>query len=111
MSLTTTATATTTISPPSAITADKELQSQDTLIELSLTSDDYVDQFLPLIKSELSNKNSLTDLINKLEENSREKEIKLEDVSLESIDDLESSLSTIKRIAETSKDISGQVNK
>ncbi|KAH3668822.1 hypothetical protein OGAPHI_002577 [Ogataea philodendri] len=82
----------------------------DSLIQYALTSDDYLDQFVPIIKAELANKNSLEDLIVKLDSAYKEREQTLEGVSFESIDKLTSSIESISDVAQSSGAISQEVS-
>lgn len=71
------------------------------LIEYALGSSEYLDQFIPIIKSELINNGKLDDLIDKLESVSMEKESELQNIAFESIDDIVNCVSVINKIDDT----------
>lgn len=88
--------------------------TDDKLIEYALSAQEYIDQFIPIIKSELINKNSLNDLIDKLETVSVQKEEELQEISFNSIDDITHSVKVINQIVNSTESISKnivQVNK
>lgn len=78
-------------------------------MEYALSSQDYVDQFIPLIRSELLTNNSLTDLIEKLETISTEKNLELQKLSYDSIDDITQSIGVIENIINSSNYIAKEV--
>lgn len=87
---------------------------QSSLIQYSLTSDDYLDQFVPFIKSELRTKDGLDDLIERLEKTADEKQTVLESLSFDSVGDLTNSIDTIEKISKSAHDLSkdlAQLNK
>ncbi|VEU24329.1 DEKNAAC105489 [Brettanomyces naardenensis] len=98
----------------SSVRTDGDSSSSSTkpesLIQYSLTSEDYIDQFIPFIRSELQNKNSLDDLIANLEKTSQEKQDVLEGLSFDSVDDLTSSVDKIKSIVQTSAELSKELS-
>ena len=83
--------------------------NDEKLIEYALSSHEYIDQFIPIIRSELLNHDSLDDLIDKLETISTTKEETLQDISFHSIDDITSSVEVINGIINSSDTISKQV--
>ncbi|QPG76051.1 hypothetical protein FOA43_003437 [Brettanomyces nanus] len=78
----------------------------NSLMQYSVTSDDYLDQFIPFIKAELREKDSLDDLVTNLEKTSQEKQSTLEGLSFDSVDDLTTSMDKIKTIVQTSSQLS-----
>lgn len=91
----------------SEITTDTS--NDDKLIEYALGSQEYIDQFIPIIKSELLNKNSLDELVDKLETIGVQKEKDLQEISFSSIDDITNSVKVIDKIVNTSDAISKQI--
>jgi hypothetical protein len=89
---------------------DMLANNDDKLIEYALSSQEYLNQFIPLIKSELLNKNSLDDLINKLTDIAIEKDLELQDISYSSMDDITNSVKVIDNIINSSNDISKQIS-
>lgn len=83
--------------------------NDDKLIEYALSSQEYIDQFIPIIKSELLNKNSLDDLVDKLETITTQKDADLQEISFHSIDDITNSVKAINKIVNTSDNISKQI--
>ncbi|KAG0683081.1 hypothetical protein C6P42_001855 [Pichia californica] len=83
--------------------------NDDKLIEYALSSPEFIDQFVPIIKSELLNKNTLNDLVDKLEQISTQKENDLQEISFHSIDDITNSVKLIEKIVNTSDTISKQI--
>lgn len=79
------------------------------LIEYALSSQDYIDQFIPIIKSELQTKNSLNELIEKLETIQVQKEHQLQDVSYESIDDISDSVNAITDVVSATDAIASTI--
>lgn len=71
------------------------------IIEYALSSPEYIDQFIPIIKSELLSNGKLDGLIDKLETISVEKESELQNIAFNSIDDIEQCVSVIHEIDDT----------
>lgn len=86
-----------------------DASNDDKLIEYALSSQEYIDQFIPIIKSELQSKNSLDDLVDKLETITTQKEADLQEISFQSIDDITNSVKVINKIVNTSDNISKQI--
>lgn len=80
--------------------------SMQSLIQYALTSKDYLDQFIPLIRSELQTKGNLQGLLSGLENTTKQKQSTLEDISFESVDDLTNSVEKIKTIVKSSSSLS-----
>lgn len=75
------------------------------LIKFSLTSDDYLDQFVPIIRSELQSKDNLSDLILNIETVTNEKQDTLQGVSFNSVDDVTDSVDRIRKITHSSSEL------
>lgn len=86
-----------------------DFNNDEKLIEYALCSQEYIDQFIPLIKAELMNKNSLDDLLEKLETVSTQKDNDLQEISFNSIDDITHSVQIIDNIVNSSDDIGKQI--
>lgn len=84
-------------------------QTDTSLIEYALTTNDYIDQFLPLIKNELIEKGSLVSFIDTLEAQAIKKDSQLGDTSMESVSDLVDSMDVIKTIIKRSNSLGVQV--
>ncbi|GME90295.1 hypothetical protein B5S28_g4515 [[Candida] boidinii] len=95
---------------PSDTERDKKnkQEADNALIQYSLTSDDYIDQLLPVIKSALKT-NSLNSLIERLDVASQEKQDELEVVSFGSVDGITSTVTSIEGIIHYSTDLSQQL--
>lgn len=79
------------------------------LIEYALSTDDYIEQFLPLIKTELLEKGSLDSFIETLETQAVKTGSQLGDTSMESVSELVDSMDVIKAIIKRSNNIGVQI--
>lgn len=83
-------------------TGSTDTLGAQSLIKFSLTSEDYLDQFVPIIRSELQNKDNLSGLISNIEKATNEKQHSLQGVSFNSVDDVTDSVDRIQRITNAS---------
>ncbi|KAG7767668.1 hypothetical protein KL931_003481 [Ogataea haglerorum] len=93
----------------SKIDINPQKNDNDSLIQYALTSDDYLDQFAPIIKAELANKESLDDLISRLDSAYKEKEDTLEGASFTSVDKLTSSIENISQVSKSAGQIGQEI--
>ncbi|KAG7880563.1 hypothetical protein KL937_002125 [Ogataea polymorpha] len=93
----------------SKLDINPQKNDNDSLIQYALTSDDYLDQFVPIIKAELANKESLEDLISRLDSAYKEEEDTLEGASFTSVDKLTSSIENISEVSKTSGQIGQEI--
>lgn len=89
--------------------AYSSVSNDDKLIEYALSSHEYIDQFIPIIKAELLDSDSLDKLIEKLEGISTIKDESLQEISFHSIDDITSSVEVINGVINSADAISKQV--
>ena len=85
------------------------MKNDDKLIEYALGSQEYIDQFIPIIKTELLNNDSLDKLIDKLQLLNDDKELELQDISFNSIDNITKSIEIINNIVKSSDQINNQL--
>lgn len=78
-------------------------------IEYALATEDYIEQFLPLIQDELTANGTLDGLIQTLESHGTAMETQLGDRSMESVGDLVGSMDVIKAIVKRSGSLGVQV--
>ncbi|TID28618.1 hypothetical protein CANINC_002374 [Pichia inconspicua] len=80
------------------------------LIEYALGSSEYIDQFIPIIKSELIANGKLDDLIDQLESVSMEQESELQNIAFGSIDDILDCVSVIHTIDDSCDNLGKKVS-
>ncbi|GMM31317.1 Rab GTPase-binding exocyst subunit [Martiniozyma asiatica (nom. inval.)] len=77
----------------------------------ALSTEDCVDQLLPLVRQHITDSGSLHDLIDSLEEQATHKDEDLNNASIEAVKDLTGSINTIKAVANTSDKLSTTIVK